>query len=95
MANGYHSYQFFNSSGPLTGCKRSLYEGGIRSPSIVSWKGHIAEGMVSGFPWYFPDFLPTALDLANAAALTPAETDGLSIVPTLFGQTQERTDDCM
>ena len=95
VANGYHSYQFFNSSGPLQGCKRSLYEGGIRSPSIVSWPGHIAAGGVSSFPWYFPDFLPTALDLADAVALTPAATDGISIVPTLLGEGQERTDDCM
>uniref|UniRef100_A0A7S2BZK4 Sulfatase N-terminal domain-containing protein n=1 Tax=Florenciella parvula TaxID=236787 RepID=A0A7S2BZK4_9STRA len=94
-ANGFHSYQFFNSSGPLQGCKRSLYEGGIRSPSIVSWPGRIAAGGVSSFPWYFPDFLPTALDLANAAALTPAAADGISIVPTLLGHGQERTDDCM
>ena len=32
-----HSYQFFESSGPLRGFKRSLHEGGVRSPLIVRW----------------------------------------------------------
>ena len=33
---GGHDVKFFNSSGGLRGHKRSLYEGGVRSPSIVS-----------------------------------------------------------
>ena len=32
-----HSYKFFESSGPLRGYKRSLHEGGVRSPLIVRW----------------------------------------------------------
>jgi len=32
---GGHDVNFFNSSGPLKGFKRSLYEGGIRMPIIV------------------------------------------------------------
>jgi arylsulfatase A-like enzyme len=84
---GEHSYQFFNSSGPLTGCKRSLYEGGIRSPIIARWPGVIKPGVVSDFPWYFADFLPTALDLAGA---DPAEgVDGMSILPVLRGDAIE------
>ena len=34
---GGHSYTFFNSSGGLNGFKRSLHEGGHRSPLIVRW----------------------------------------------------------
>eukprot|EP01121_Diplochlamys_sp_Union-15-3_P015289 TRINITY_DN5026_c0_g1_i2.p1 TRINITY_DN5026_c0_g1~~TRINITY_DN5026_c0_g1_i2.p1 ORF type:complete len:352 (-),score=53.97 TRINITY_DN5026_c0_g1_i2:27-1082(-) len=44
---GGHSYLFFNSSGPLRGFKRSLYEGGIRTPSMVRWPGKIKPGSVS------------------------------------------------
>ena len=62
---GGHHYTFFDSSGPLRGFKRSLYEGGIRSPSIVKWPGHISAGSKSGFAWAFWDFLPTAADLAG------------------------------
>jgi arylsulfatase A-like enzyme len=89
--NGPHSEgasaeTFFGSSGPLRGKKRDLYEGGIRVPGIVRWKGKIAPGRTSEYPWGFWDFLATAADLAGAS--TPAITDGHSILPTLRGEEQ-------
>lgn len=57
---GGHSYKFFDSSGPLRGFKRSLYEGGIRTPSIVRWKNHIKPG-VSDYAWAFWDVRVVAL----------------------------------
>ena len=77
---------FFQSSGPLRGIKRDLYEGGIRVPLIVRWPGKIKPGRISDEPWAFWDFLPTAAELAGAK---PAEKiDGISFLPTLVGQTQ-------
>ena len=32
-----HSYLFFDSSGPLRGFKRSLHEGGVRTPLLIRW----------------------------------------------------------
>jgi arylsulfatase A-like enzyme len=75
---------FFRSSGPLRGIKRDLYEGGIRVPMIVRWPGHIKPGSVSDYPWAFWDFLPTAADLAGAAA--PKDLDGVSVLPVLLGR---------
>ncbi len=48
------------NSGPYRGAKFSLYEGGIRVPAIVSWKGRIPAGetrsqMVTACDW-FPTF---------------------------------------
>jgi len=74
---------FFRSSGGLRGIKRDLYEGGIRVPMIVRWPQKITPG-VSDQVWAFWDFLPTAAELAGAAA--QEKIDGISIVPTLLGR---------
>ena len=74
---------YFQSSGPLRGAKRSFYEGGIRVPMLVRWPGRIRAGSHSGLVWGFHDFLPTALELAGADP--PEVTDGISVVPTLLG----------
>ena len=81
---------FFNSNGPLQGYKRDLYEGGIRVPLIVQWKGHIEPGTFSEHPSAFWDFFPTACDIAKVEA--PRNLDGISYLPTLLGQGQPQHD---
>lgn len=85
--------EFFRSSGPLTGFKRSLHDGGIRVPGIVRWPGKIKAGAVSDLPWYFADFLPTACELAGIEV--PKGLDGISIVPTLLGNGEQRRHEFM
>lgn len=80
----------FDSSGPLRGRKRDLYEGGIRAPMIVRWPGRIAPDTESDLAWYFPDVLPTAADIAGVTP--PEEIDGISILPTLLGNKQDLSD---
>jgi arylsulfatase A-like enzyme len=80
---------FFNSSGPLRGIKRDMYEGGIRVPMIVRWTGSIKPGQVSDFPWAFWDFLPTAAEIAGAKDKVQASIDGQSVLPTLLGKKQQ------
>jgi arylsulfatase A len=75
---------FFRSAGDFRGLKGSLYEGGIRIPLLARWPGTIAAGATSGHISAFWDFLPTLAELAGAA--TPADTDGLSFLPTLLGK---------
>ncbi len=82
---------YFQSSGPLRGAKRSFYEGGIRVPMIARWPGHIAAGSESDLAWSFQDFLPTAVELAGATP--PAGIDGLSVVPTLLGEGEQAQHD--
>jgi arylsulfatase A-like enzyme len=79
---GGHDPKFFDSNGSLRGDKAELYEGGIRTPSIARWTGHIHSGQVSHAPWAFCDFLPTAADLAGLPM--PEGTDGQSILPLLL-----------
>jgi len=78
--------QFFQSSGPLRGLKRDLYEGGIRVPLIVRWPARIKRGALNDQPWAFWDFLPTAAQIAQAK--TPERIDGRSLLPALLGQPQ-------
>jgi arylsulfatase A-like enzyme len=75
---------FADSNGPLRGTKRDLYEGGIRVPMIVRWPGRILAGRVSDHAGYFPDFLPTAAELAGVEP--PKGLDGISFLPALLGQ---------
>lgn len=79
-----HDLTRFNPSGPLTGIKRSLTDGGIRVPFIAWWPGKVAPGTESAHVGYFGDWMATAADLAGAPL--PAERDSLSLVPTLLGQ---------
>lgn len=83
---GGHKKEFFNSTGGLQGNKRSLYEGGYRSPTMARWPDVIKAGRVSTFPWAFWDAMPTFAELAGVSA--PKGLDGISIVPELKGEEQ-------
>lgn len=73
----------FDSSGPLKGRKRDLYEGGIRTPMIVRYPGKVAAGAVKTQPWYFPDVLPTLADFAGVESASGI--DGISVKDLLMG----------
>ena len=79
---------FFQSAGPLRGRKGSNWEGGIREPTIARWKGRIPAGITSEQVSGFEDWLPTLLEVAGAKKLIPARLDGISLMPTLLGETQ-------
>lgn len=79
---------FFKSAGSLRGRKGSLYEGGIREPLVVRWKGHIPAGVRSDRVCGFEDWLPTLLDIVGAKKAIPADIDGISFAPTLLGHRQ-------
>lgn len=78
--------EFFNSSGPLRGIKRDLYEGGIRVPLIARLPGRIRASSISDHACAFWDMLPSLAELAGG--WVPAGTDGISIVPTLIAGEQ-------
>ncbi len=78
---------FFNSSGGLKGVKRQLYEGGIRTPLIVSWPGKIKPQQTKSTIGAFWDFLPTFSELVGQK--NKHYTDGISLLPTFLNQTQK------
>ncbi len=82
-SEGGHRADYFESSGPLRGMKRDLYEGGIRVPTLARWPGVVAPGSVNAVPWAFWDFPATAAEIAGAS-FNP-DADGVSILPALKG----------
>lgn len=80
--------KFFNSSGSLRNGKGTLYEGGVRVPGIVRWKGHIPAGATSDRVTGFEDWLPTLLSLAQLREHLPEGIDGIDFSPTLQGKQQ-------
>ena len=85
---GGHDPLFFNSNGPLKGHKRDLTEGGIRVPLLARWPGKVKANSKSDLPSAHWDMLPTFCELSGAT--TPNSIDGISIVPTLLGNSEEQ-----
>lgn len=88
---GGHDPDFFDSNGPFRGYKRDLYEGGVRTPFIVSWPEQIHSGSVTDHISTFWDFLPTVCDIVGAEK--PEGIDGISYLPTLTGKGRQRKHD--
>jgi arylsulfatase A-like enzyme len=82
---------FFDASGPLSGIKRDLTEGGIRVPLIARWPGRIRPGSESAQVAYFGDLMATFAAIAGAEP--PPERDSISLVPTLLGRGRQRQHD--
>jgi len=71
------------SQDPLRGNKGNFYEGGIRVPLIVKWRGVIKAGSESSTPVISTDFYPTLLDLAGLPLLPQQHVDGRSLAGLL------------
>lgn len=81
--------KFFGRDGKLRGLKRQCYEGGIRIPYIVSWKGRVREGADSDHMLAFYDVMPTICDLIGADIDEYGGSDGISFLPELVGNEQK------
>ena len=79
---------YFQSNGIYRGYKRDLYEGGIRVPMIVKWKGTIKEESTTDHISAFWDVLPTISEIVNRKS--KIKTDGISFLPTLLNETSKQ-----
>jgi arylsulfatase B len=84
--NGGPTKELTSSNAPLRGGKGDLWEGGIRIPFIISWKGKIAPGRTLDTPIISMDATATALQLGGVAT-DDAKLDGTNILPLLTGET--------
>lgn len=78
--------RYEQSNGKLRGGKQDMYEGGIRVPTFLRWKGVIpAGGSTDQFGMHM-DLLPTFCEIAGAEI--PPEVNGISLLPALQGKSQ-------
>jgi len=75
-----------SSNAPLRGSKRQTYEGGVRVPYVIRWKGRLPEGRVDGRPVIQLDVMPTVLAAAGVTVQPAWRLDGLDLLPYLTGK---------
>ncbi|MFT3995840.1 MAG: sulfatase-like hydrolase/transferase [Asticcacaulis sp.] len=86
--NGGPTPSITSGNGPLRGYKAQTWEGGVRVPFFVSWKGHVPAGKVETKPVIQLDILPTALAAAGVEPKAEWKLDGVNLLPYLSGKTQ-------
>lgn len=77
------------NNAPLRGAKSTLFEGGIRTPFIVSWPAHFKGGRTIDAPVISLDILPTVLDALGQQPPAGTTFDGKSLLPLLTGKTEK------
>ena len=80
--NGGPTKELTSSNAPLRGGKGELWEGGIRVPFLVSWKGAVPAARTMDAPVTAMDATATALAIAGVNTTTP-KLDGRSLLPLL------------
>jgi len=75
-----------SSNEPLRGGKGGLYEGGIRVPFAVQWKGKLPSGRVYDHPIICLDIFATSLAAAGVSLPKDRKIDGVNLLPYLLGE---------
>ncbi|MCC6694756.1 MAG: sulfatase-like hydrolase/transferase [Candidatus Hydrogenedentes bacterium] len=75
-----------SSNADLRAIKGTVYEGGVRVPYFVQWKGHLPEGITYDKPVISLDILPTAAAAGAAALPGDREIDGVNLLPYITGR---------
>jgi N-acetylgalactosamine-6-sulfatase len=89
---GYDTFYSVGSTGGLRGRKRSLFEGGVRTPFIVRWPGHTPAGVKNTATVFTAvDLLPTLCAAAGATLLADYKGDGENLLAAFEGKTITRT----
>jgi arylsulfatase A-like enzyme len=77
-----------SSQEPLRGNKGCYYEGGIREPFIMRWKGVTKPGSVCNVPVINVDIFPTMLAAAGSPVPEGKVLDGENLLPLVKGEGQ-------
>ena len=87
--NGPNSYRWNDD---MKGRKGSTDEGGVRSPLLIRWKGHLEPGTRVDRIAHAVDLLPTLADLTDVKPVGDKQLDGRSLQALLLDPTTEWPD---
>jgi arylsulfatase A-like enzyme len=75
-----------SDNGPLRGLKGDLFEGGIRVPFAIRWKGVIPEGQSYEKPVSSLDIMATIVAQTKVEIAKERPLDGVDLIPYLTGE---------
>jgi arylsulfatase A-like enzyme len=81
--NGGPTQSTTSRNDPLRGFKATTWEGGVRVPFCIQWKGKLPAGMTYEHPIIQLDVVPTALAAAGVTADSAWKLDGVNLLPYL------------
>lgn len=84
--NGGPTRELTSSNLPLRGGKGDLYEGGIRVPFMMQWKGTLPKSKVDDRPVISLDIFRTAATIASGKLPQKLWGDGVNLMPYLTGE---------
>jgi arylsulfatase A-like enzyme len=93
--NGGPTRQTTSSNAPLRGFKATTWEGGVRVPFCMQWKGKIPAGKTFEQPVIQLDILPTMVAAAGASVDPAWKLDGVNLLPYLTGEKSGRPHDTL
>ena len=77
------------NNGKLRSGKGTMYEGGLRVPSIARWIGTIKPGIETTVDATTADLFPTFLEVAHCEIRPRQSLDGVSLMPVFLGREAE------
>jgi len=80
------------SNMPFRGGKHTVYDGGIRSPSVIRWPGRINGGHSTDQIIGIEDFFPTLLNFSGLQAAPDLVLDGRDVSATLLSGAESPRD---
>lgn len=88
--NGGPTSQTTSSNKPLRGYKGQMYEGGVRVPFLIQWKGKLPAGKLYDYPVSSLDVHATSVSAAGKHLIADWELDGVNLLPYLKGENNNR-----
>lgn len=88
--NGGPTPQTTSNNGPLRGIKATTWEGGVRVPFAMQWKGTIPAGQTFSEPVIQLDILPTVVTAAGGTVEASWKLDGVNLLPYVTGAASGR-----